>query len=359
MSINIKMIQKEGLVFRNRNAWEILASHIEEVNYSNVFIIVDENTQTQCLPRFYEKLDLNKKWKTLQVSSGEKYKNIESCIQLWERLSEEQGDRNSLIINLGGGMITDLGGFVASTFKRGMAFVNIPTTLLAMVDASIGGKNGIDFGMAKNQIGTINLPIMVVIENLFLETLPKQQLISGMAEMLKHSLIHSSDSWDKIRDIKPLNTPLFEELIWESIAIKSEIVSQDPLETGLRKTLNYGHTLGHAIESHCLDSSERESLLHGEAIAIGMILATYISNQLLGFPEKRLTEVSERLISLFPKQVFSQNEIENIINLLVFDKKNRSGKVLFVLMQDIGELTTDCVVSNDLIYNAFEFYKKI
>src|SRR5690554_6804593 len=217
MSINIKMIQKEGLVFRNRNAWEILASHIEEVNYSNVFIIVDENTQTQCLPRFYEKLDLNKKWKTLQVSSGEKYKNIESCIQLWERLSEEQGDRNSLIINLGGGMITDLGGFVASTFKRGMAFVNIPTTLLAMVDASIGGKNGIDFGLAKNQIGTIHLPKMVVVENVFLNTLPKRQLVSGMAEMIKHGIIHNEKSWEKVEFLDPNNTSKFEALIWESI----------------------------------------------------------------------------------------------------------------------------------------------
>lgn len=353
------MFQKEELVFRNENSWRILASHIEKKKYSNVFVIVDENTEIHCLPRFYEKIGLNQEWKVLQVPSGEKYKNIDSCIRLWEQLSDKGADRNTLIINLGGGMITDLGGFVASTFKRGLTFVNIPTTLLAMVDASIGGKNGIDFGLAKNQIGTINLPQMVVVENSFLETLPKRQLVSGMAEMLKHSLIHNSDSWNKIYALESLNKSGFEELIWESIAIKNEIVAQDPLETNLRKTLNYGHTLGHAIESHCMDNSEREPLLHGEAIAIGIILATYISNRLLDFPEKKLTEVSMKILSIFPKQNFSQNEIENIVNLLVFDKKNRNGKVLFVLMQDIGKPKTDCVVSNTLIYSAFDFYKNL
>lgn len=351
------MIQKEGLVLLNKNTWKILASHIEEMKYSNIFVIVDENTETHCLPRFNEKIDLDYKWKVLQVPSGEKYKNIDTCISLWEQLSDKGADRNSLIINLGGGMITDIGGFVASTFKRGLAFVNIPTTLLAMVDASIGGKNGIDFKLAKNQIGTINFPKMVVVENSFLDTLPKRQLISGMAEMLKHSLIYSDESWERINSLDPLNKPEFEELIWESIEIKSEIVSLDPLETNLRKTLNYGHTLGHAIESHCMSSAEREPLLHGEAVAIGMILATYISNQLLDLPEKRLTEVSAKILSIFSKQIFSQNEIENIINLLVFDKKNRNGNVFFVLIHDIGEPKTDCVVSNSLIYNAFEFYK--
>lgn len=353
------MIQKEGLVFQNENAWKILASHIEKTNYSSVFVIVDENTENHCLPVLYKKVGLDIKWNVLQVPSGEKYKNITTCIRIWEELSERGADRNSLIINLGGGMVTDLGGFVASTFKRGLAFVNIPTTLLAMVDASIGGKNGIDFGLAKNQIGTIYLPKMVVIENSFLDTLPNRQLISGMAEMFKHGVIDSTESWEKIVSMDPTHKSEFEELIWESIEIKNKIVSLDPFETNLRKTLNYGHTLGHAIESHCLDNSEREPLLHGEAIAIGMILATYISNQLLDFPEKRLTEVTTTVMSVFSKQIFTQNEIENIINLLVFDKKNRNGKVLFVLMQDIGRPETDCTVNNDLIYNAFEFYKNL
>lgn len=353
------MIQKEGLVFRNGNAWKILASHIEEIKYSSVFVIVDENTERYCLPVLYDKIGLEVNWNVLQIPSGEKYKNITTCIRIWEELSERGADRNSLIVNLGGGMITDLGGFVASTYKRGLAFVNIPTTLLAMVDAAIGGKNGIDFGLAKNQIGTIYLPKMVIIENLFLDTLPNRQLVSGMAEMFKHGVIHNDKSWEKVEYLNPSNKSEFEELIWESIEIKNEIVSLDPFEANLRKTLNYGHTLGHAIESHCLDNSEREPLLHGEAIAIGMILATYISKQLLDFPKKRLTEVTKTIMSVFSKQRFTQNEIENIINLLVFDKKNRNGKVLFVLMYDIGKPKTDCIVSNELIYKAFEFYKNL
>lgn len=353
------MGQKEGLVFKNGTAWEILASNIEEMDYSNVFIIVDENTEIHCLPVFNQKFNSFQNWKVLKVPSGEKYKNIESCIQLWQQLSENGADRNSLIINLGGGMITDLGGFVASTFKRGVSFINIPTTLLAMVDASIGGKNGIDFALAKNQIGTVNLPKMVIVENSFLNTLPKRQLISGIAEMLKHGLIYSKESWNRISSTDLSNSSNFETLIWESIEIKNNIVSQDPLENGLRKNLNYGHTLGHAIESHCLASLERKTLLHGEAIAIGMILATYISNELFDFPEETLNQVSDKILSYFPKQIFTPNEIENIIKLLVFDKKNIKGKVLFVLLEDIGKPKINCTVNNDLIFNAFEYYKNL
>lgn len=353
------MTQKKGLIFRNENAWKILDSHIKKMKYSNVFVIVDENTKIQCLPNFYKNLGENRNYITLQVPAGEKHKNITTCIQLWEQLSDKGADRNSLIINLGGGMITDIGGFVASTYKRGLAFINIPTTLLAMVDASIGGKNGIDFKLAKNQIGTISLPDMVIIENSFLNTLPHRQLVSGMAEMLKHGIIHSQDSWEKIVVMDSTNKTEFEELIWESIEIKNNIVLQDPSENNLRKTLNYGHTLGHAIESYCIESSERKSLLHGEAIAIGMILATYISSKLLNFPEKQLTTISTVLMSFFSKEIFALNEIERIINLLVFDKKNRNGKVLFVLMEDIGKPKIDCHVDNELIYSAFDFYKKL
>ena len=351
------MIQQEGLVFKNENAWRNLASLIEKNEYSQVFVIVDENTKVFCLPHFYEYINLDRKWEILHVPSGEKHKNITTCNMLWEQLSSKGADRSSLIINLGGGMITDLGGFVASTFQRGLPFVNIPTTLLAMVDASIGGKNGIDLGNAKNQVGTITLPKMVVIENFFLKTLPKRQLNSGMAEMFKHSMIHSNSAWERIDSIDPSNEFEFEKLIWESIEIKKRIVNQDPFETNLRKTLNYGHTLGHAIESYFLGNSERESLLHGEAIAIGMVLATYISSQLLGFPKKKLTEVSTKIMSLFPKQTISEIEIENIINLLVFDKKNRNGKVLFILLYNIGESKTDCIVDNNMIYKAFDYYK--
>lgn len=353
------MIQKEGLVFQNEKAWKILASHIEELEYSKVFLFVDEITQTLCLPVFYDRIGLNRNWEIIQIPSGEGHKNISSCVLAWEQLSNKGADRNSLIINLGGGMITDLGGFVASTYKRGITFINIPTTLLAMVDASIGGKNGIDFGYIKNQIGTINLPKIVVVESLFLETLPNRQLMSGMAEMIKHGLIYNDTAWDKIRLSDVLNSSEFEDLLWESIRIKQEIVLKDPMEINLRKTLNFGHTLGHAIESNCLSEANRKTLLHGEAIGIGIILAAYISSELLGFPKEKLKQVSEKVLSIFPKEKFSQTEIDKILNLLIFDKKNRNGKVLFVLLKDIGNPEMDCIVPNELINNAFDYYKNL
>src|SRR5690554_6019707 len=325
------MTRNKGLILRNENAWEIMARHLAGTNYSSIFILVDENTEKLCLPVFYAKSKLDGQCRILKIESGERNKNIASSTRLWEQLSTKGADRNSLLINLGGGMITDLGGFVASTFKRGIDFINIPTTLLGMVDASIGGKNGIDFGPAKNQIGTVNTPEMVIVENAFLKSLPQRQLTSGMAEMIKHSLISSRHSWERIQKVNSKNILDHEDLIWESIEIKEGIVVLDPFETGLRKTLNYGHTLGHAIESHSLENPAQNGLLHGEAIAIGMVLATYISNKLLGFPEEELLKVSFFIKSLYPTIRFTEKEIHNIIDLLIYDKKNREGKVLFVL----------------------------
>ena len=353
------MRQEEEMILQNELGWKMLSSHLFEMDYSSVFIIVDDNTKIHCLPILSEKISIEQKFEILEISSGEKSKNIQSCIYLWERLSLFSADRNSLIINLGGGMITDLGGFVASTFKRGILFINIPTTLLAMVDASIGGKNGIDFGSAKNQIGTVNLPKMVIIENAFLKTLSKRELTSGFAEMIKHSLIEGKECWEKLKTVQPNSSTEFEELIWESMAVKRDIVQLDPLEKNIRKTLNYGHTLGHAIESHFLGQEDRETLLHGEAIAIGIILASYISRNLYSFPKERLMEISKMILSHFSKQKFSESDIKNIIDLLIFDKKNRNGKVLFVLMRDIGKMEINCTVDNDLIYKAFDFYKNL
>lgn len=344
-------------VFRNEEGWGKMNSIISGNDYSTIYILVDNNTHFHCLPCFLKKLDDSVPYKVLEIPSGEKYKTIDTCIELWQQLSIQKADKHILLINLGGGMITDLGGFVASTFKRGVDFINIPTTLLAMVDASIGGKNGIDFGNAKNQVGTITQPKAVVIDTEFLKTLPQRDLISGMAEMLKHSLIDSDESWQNIKSVNIEDPNGFDEVIWESLRIKEEIVIKDPLESNLRKTLNYGHTLGHAIESYCLASKERELLLHGEAVAIGIILATFISNQFLGFPKEKVEEVSSKILSLFPKKTFNESEIDSILDLLLYDKKNRNGRVLFVLLEDIGKPKINCIVNNDLICKAFDYYK--
>lgn len=352
-----KTFNEKGQVYRSAEAWNLFSDLIKEITPSKVFVIADENTSEHCLPHFLKQIDFENQPEIITIPAGEIEKNISTCLKVWEKLSDKGADKTSLIINLGGGVVTDLGGFVASTFKRGLRFINIPTSLLAMVDASVGGKNGVDLGHIKNQIGVINLPEMVILDTAFLETLPSEHITSGLAEMLKHGIIHSEAYWKRIKNINFENKVELDILIWDSIEIKKEIVAKDPFEKNLRKTLNYGHTLGHAIESYFLENPDKKTLLHGEAVAAGIILATYISKELYGFPEKTLQDISNSVFKYFPKQTFSKKDIEAIINLLVFDKKNRNGQVLFVLLEDIGRHKTDCVVNNELIFKAFEYYK--
>src|SRR5690606_33736054 len=237
-------VHMEGL------AQAALNQHIDKHNYSKIFVLVDGNTQQYCLPPFLEMLDFTFDV-LIVVAPGEEHKNIKTCLKVWEALSEADADRKSLLINLGGGVLTDLGGFVASTFKRGIDFINIPTTLLSMVDASVGGKTGVDLGSLKNQIGVINQPNLVLVFPEFLKTLESRQVTSGYAEMLKHGLIKDAAYWSSL---KLENAFMDASTIQKSIAIKNEVVLQDPMEKGLRKILNFGHTLGHAIESYCLDN---------------------------------------------------------------------------------------------------------
>jgi 3-dehydroquinate synthase len=336
--------------------WDILNKYLKARDYASVFVLTDSNTAIYCLPAFMEYIDPDYTPQVLEMPAGEAHKSIDTCMNLWNQLSERMADRNSLLINLGGGVVTDLGGFVASTFKRGIDFINIPTSLLAMVDASVGGKNGVDLGSLKNQIGVLRIPELVLLDEQFLKTLPKAHLISGMAEMLKHGLITSEAYFDQVL---ALNTDRAVDagLIWESVLIKSRIVSEDPSEKGLRKTLNYGHTLGHAIESYCLKQPSIKTLLHGEAIAIGMILATYISSELLTFPKVSLQKVTTGIRKIFELSTFTETDIKAIIDLLIYDKKNRGGKIYFVLLNDFGQAVIDCEVPNSLIISAFDYYK--
>ncbi len=352
-----EILKDKGSVYCNIGAWDTFNEKLERINPSKVFVISDTNTQKLCSPLFLDNYQSNTLPEFLEIPEGEIHKNIETCLSLWNKLSEKGADRQSLIINLGGGVVTDLGGFVASTFKRGIDFINIPTSLLAMVDASVGGKNGVDLGLIKNQIGVINNPILVLIDTQFLKTLPDNQKTSGYAEMLKHGLIHSKSYWNKIKKLDEIKTEDVEELLWESVLIKNNVVTQDPFEKDLRKTLNYGHTLGHAIESYCLSENDLKPLLHGEAIAIGMILTSYISSKLIGFPEDSLKDISSSILKKFTKVAFSSIDIDEIIKLLIYDKKNMNGKVLFVLLKDIGIPKINCEVSNKLILDAFDYYK--
>ncbi|MBP1840866.1 3-dehydroquinate synthase [Formosa algae] len=338
------------------SAYQHVNTHIKESNPSNIFIIVDENTHKLCLPHLLSEIETTSTIEIIEIESGEINKTIETCVGVWNVLSELGADRKSLVINLGGGVITDLGGFVASTFKRGITFINVPTTLLSMVDASVGGKTGVDLGTLKNQIGVINTPEMVIIDTTYLKTLAQNEMRSGLAEMLKHGLIQDKAYWDKFKDLSVLNSEHLDELIYESVLIKKHVVDIDPRENGLRKTLNYGHTIGHAIESYFLSNTHKTNLLHGEAIAIGMILASYISTKLTGLSEAENTEIKDLILSIYDFVTINEEDYEPIIELLKYDKKNSHGNINFVLLSAIGQTKIDCLVPNDLIIEALNFY---
>lgn len=331
-----------------------LKRHLANNTYSKVFVLVDENTKTYCWPVFAKKFG-HFVDSIVEIPSGEEHKTMTTCVKVWETLSQRDADRKSLLINLGGGVLTDLGGFVAATFKRGIAFIHIPTTLLAMVDASVGGKTGVDLGALKNQIGVITPPQMVLVWPEFLKTLEVRQLISGYAEMLKHGLVQDAAYWKALR-----KTDTFTHIahIQKSIAIKNTVVLQDPTEKGLRKILNFGHTLGHAIESYCLDHPDKEPLLHGEAIAIGMILEAYLSHQLKGLPQQALQEIKETFLHHFKRVDLTKKDIDGILQLLKHDKKNSYGNINFVLLQVIGKAVVDVKVPEILFHTAFAYYKE-
>ncbi len=340
----------------NSVCYQKLNEHLNNTNYSKIFILVDENTHNFCLPRFLSEIETGVDIEIIEIESGEIHKSIDTCVGVWNALSELDADRKSLMINLGGGVITDIGGFIASTFKRGIAYINVPTSLLAMVDASVGGKTGVDLGHLKNQIGVINSGEMVLIDTKFLSTLPDSQMRSGLAEMLKHGLIHSQDYWDKLDNALSQESDVLDKLIYESVIIKKDIVEKDPNENNLRKTLNYGHTLGHAIETYFLENPNKNTLLHGEAIAIGMILANYISCKILGFSKEKCDAIKKEILQIYSKVPFEESDFEPIIHLLKFDKKNEHGQINFVLLENIGATKVNCQVKNELILEAFNYY---
>ena len=309
-------------------------SKLDISNYSQVAILVDENTKRDCL----SKLPQIENVLIIEIKSGEEYKNISTCNLIWEQLTINNFDRNSLLINLGGGVIGDMGGFCAATYKRGLEFIHIPTTLLAMVDASVGGKLGIDFKGFKNQIGLFNNPKAVLISPEFLETLAENELKSGFAEVVKHALISDNSLWVKLK-----NTP-FNELDWESIIntsvqIKNKIVLADPFEKGERKKLNFGHTFGHAIESYYLEKGTPIS--HGEAVFMGMILETEISD----LSETNKNEIKNYILSNFALPYTPKKS--SLHKFLINDKKNQDGKINFTLLNGIGNCSLDNLFSLD------------
>lgn len=339
----------------NQNS-SLINKFISKNKYSKVFILVDSNTNKYCLDLFLEKHLSGIDFKIVKIKEGEENKNTKNLYSAWTKISKLGGDRNSLLINLGGGLVSDLGGFVASTYNRGIDFINVPTTLLSIVDASIGGKVGINIGRLKNQVGVFNYPKLILIDTSFLETLPKREINSGFAEMLKHGLIFEKNYYKTLSELKNIDSKLSTELIYNSIKIKNEVVNRDPKEKNFRKILNFGHTLGHAIESHFLGKKKAKNLLHGEAISIGMILESYISYKILKLPYEQCKNIKQTINNNFKKVKINKEDLKSIVRLIKFDKKNRGEKVLFVLLYEIGKIKIDIEVPKKIVIESFEFY---
>ena len=337
----------------NEKGYSELATFVASKNYSSIFILVDNNTNELCYPRFIQNFATDAKIEVIEIEAGEIHKNLETCVGIWNAMTELGADRKSLMITVGGGVITDMGGFVSSAFKRGIDFINIPTTLLSMVDASVGGKTGVDLGVLKNQIGLFANPQMVIVDPEYLQTLSAREIRSGTAEILKYGLTYDVSLYNQIKDSKDLNIV---DLIHRSIEIKNEVVIEDPKEGGLRKILNYGHTLGHAIESYFLETESKETLTHGEAIAIGMVGESYMSAKLLGFPTDKVDEIKETVVNIYGKTTILESDFDAILDLLKHDKKNVGGNVNFVLLNNIENFKLDCKVPLDIVIDSMKYY---
>lgn len=323
-------------------------------DYSNVFAIVDENTALHCLPILQSSIPTIK---TIQIQAGEINKGLTTCQNIWSSLMNQQADRNALVINLGGGVIGDMGGFCASTFKRGMDFIQIPTTLLSQVDASIGGKLGIDFMQVKNSVGLFKDPTSVLVDTGFLKTLSTAEIRSGFAEIIKHSLIADREQWNQIKTITDLSTIQWDDYVFPSLLIKQRIVEQDPYEKGIRKALNFGHTIGHAVEGLALEGSR--PLLHGEAIAIGMICESWLSHQIVGLPANELEEISQFFLRVYDHYDLSDLPIEDLLNLMSNDKKNIGKAINFSLLPAAGQVHINQTCSPELIIKSLDYYQSL
>ncbi len=323
-----------------------------QIHKDNLFLLTDKNVEKAVLPQVKILEDIPR----FVMEPGEKNKTLDTARRVWEFLLDHRADRSSVLVNLGGGVVTDLGGFVASTYKRGIRFINIPTTLLAQVDASVGGKTGIDLNGYKNMIGTFQDPQLVLINTMFLQTLDRRQFLSGYAEMIKHALITGESEWVKIKSfsVDEVDYEYLMFLVKKSVEIKYNVVRQDPKEKGLRKVLNFGHTIGHGVETLLL--SRGVDILHGEAVAVGLVGEIYLSNLKFILNIERVFEISSFITSRFPSITLTYDDYHQLYDLLLQDKKNRDGKIMFTLLRDLGKPEIDQACTKGEIFEALNFY---
>jgi len=359
---NIQVIESNTYsVFIGDDSLESFMDFSNNGNYSTCYILVDENTAVHCLDLFLASCAhsaIISSTPVIKIQAGEANKNMNVVTDIAKKLSIFNADRSSLLINLGGGVVCDIGGFVASIYKRGIDFVNIPTTLLSQVDASVGGKVGVNLEGIKNFLGVFNDPKAVFILPEFLNTLDKRQINSGFAEVLKHGLIADKNYWKSINEPNALNnSSSISSVIYRSIEIKNSVVTKDPKEQGVRKILNFGHTIGHALETYYLDKNGQ--LLHGEAIGIGMICEAFVSVRNAGLSSEALKEIKEYIVAIFGKFRLDDLEIDELIGLMQKDKKNKGAKINFTLLDEIGKAQIDQYVTSDLIKASINYYREI
>ncbi|NVJ87269.1 MAG: 3-dehydroquinate synthase [Algoriphagus sp.] len=333
---------------------ETLQQQLESLSFSSLFVLTDENTQEKCFPLIGQALP--KGFHHFTVPAGETHKNLDTCSKIWSEMTKSGLDRQALMLNLGGGVIGDMGGFCASIYKRGIRFVNLPTTLLSQVDASVGGKLGVDFEGLKNHLGVFNEPEWVLIAPEFLKTLPNRELRSGFAEIIKHGLIQDADYFNQL-SFEKWQENNWSVLIKKSVEIKKEVVQADPKEAGLRKILNFGHTIGHAFETYFLDTSKH--LLHGEAIAAGMICEGWLSLKKCGLSSNDLDKLTQAFLQVYGKIKIQKEDIDPIIHLCFQDKKNVGQTLLLSLLNEIGHCQFNIAVKPEEIHAAIQFYQSL
>ena len=333
-----------------------LVSALAECEHDKLYVLTDTTTKEECLP-LLKKFYCMKEAQVITIPATDSHKDIESLMMVWKGLQEGGASRHSCMINLGGGMVTDLGGFAASTFKRGINFINIPTTLLAMVDASVGGKTGINFGGLKNEVGVFNDSKFVILDTEFLKTLDSENICSGYAEMLKHGLISTEAMWEELVSFDLANPDLkqLQRMVGDSVKVKERIVEQDPHEKGIRKALNLGHTFGHAFESWAL---KRKPILHGYAVAFGLIPELYLSVIKTGFPTEKMRQTVNFIKENYGTLNITCDDYDELIELMHHDKKNQNGIINFTMMGGIGDIRINQTATVEEIKEALDFFRE-
>ena len=338
------------------NLEQALANAIGECEHDRIFLLADETTAQLCLP-VVEGFNCLSGAQRITIGATDTHKTIESLSHVWEELGQKGATRHTLLINIGGGMVTDLGGFAASTFKRGINYINIPTTLLSMVDASVGGKTGINFRGLKNEIGVFNNAASVILDTQFLRTMDRENILSGYAEMLKHGLISNEPMWAELMnfDVEEPDLGKLRQMVADSVAVKQRIVTEDPTEQGIRKALNLGHTAGHAFESLAL---KRQPVLHGYAVAWGLICELYLSCIKTGFPTDKMRQTVSFIREHYGKMQITCDDYPTLLELMTHDKKNYGGIINFTLLGNIGDIRINQSATKEEIYEALDFYRE-